>query len=261
VTVSQLSVIPREPPGSTLKNSCLNPLHLPKPTNKNGGMFLEDSHTDPADTPRGSLGGMEFKTTLFRKSVLSSIVNNSNRAMAPLTTTRTLFELRVGSTHTIEVLLQIRLADISWWNSDLYNHERQLYKLIGRRVLPDECREEIEADRARAREAVDHAKRKKRERGGGGGEGMIGEANSKKRAAENQKSAANRRKRGGTSKEKSSKKNSKDGNGNNALASESKEKKLKFFRGAGTWVMGSSIQLCKCHRVSYLTTVMFFRYT
>jgi hypothetical protein len=27
VTVSQLSVIPRDPPGSTPKKSCLNPLH------------------------------------------------------------------------------------------------------------------------------------------------------------------------------------------------------------------------------------------
>ena len=182
--------------------------------------------------------------------------------MAPLTTTRTLFELRVGSTHTIEVLLQIRLADISWWNSDLRNHERQLYKLIGRRVLPEECREEIEADRARAREA-DNAKRKKMERGGGDGEGKIGEANLANRAAENQKSALSRRKRRGTTKEaKSSKKkkgtdekNSKDGNGNNGLASESKEKKIKLLREAGTWVMGTSIQICKCHHVSYLTTV------
>ena len=185
--------------------------------------------------------------------------------MAPLTTTRTLFELRVGSTHTIEVLLQIRLADISWWNSDLHNHERQLYKLIGRRVLPVECREEMDADRARAREAVDYAERKNLERGGGGGEGTIGEANSTKGVAEKQKGAAGRRKRGGTTKEaKSSKKtkkgtdekNSKDGSGNNALASECKEKKLRLLREAGTWAMGTSIQICKCRHVSsYLTTV------
>jgi len=183
--------------------------------------------------------------------------------MAPLTTTRTLLELRVGSTHTIEILLQIRLADVSWWNSDLHDHECQLYKLIGRRVLPVECREEMDADRARAREAADYAERKKMERGGGGGgEGTIGEANSTmKVAAENQKSAAGRRKRGGTTrgaksskkkKEGTDEKNSKDGGGNNALASESKEKKLRLLREAGTWVMGTSIQICKCHHVSYI---------
>jgi hypothetical protein len=166
--------------------------------------------------------------------------------MAPLTTTRTLVELRVGSTHTIEVLLQIRLADINWWNSDLLNHERQLYKLIGRRVLPNECCEEIEADRARAREAADNAKGKK---------GVIGEANLTKRAAEKQKTAAGGRKRGGTTKEtKSSKtkkgtdeKNSKDCNGKNAADPEFKEKKLKLLREKGTWIMGKSIQICKYH--------------
>lgn len=164
--------------------------------------------------------------------------------MAPLTTTRTLVELRVGSTHTIEVLLQIRLVDINWWNSDLLNHERQLYKLIGRRVLPDECREEIEADRARAREAADNAKMKKV---GGSASGAIGEANLK--------SAAGGRKRGGTTKEtKSSKKKkgtdekkSKDCYGKNAADPEFKEKKLKLLRENGTWIMGKSIQICKYH--------------
>ena len=83
--------------------------------------------------------------------------------MAPITTTRTLFELRVGSFHTIEVLLQIRLSDISWWNSDLYNHERELYKLLGRRVLPVECREEIEEDcRKRAKRQDNMANNEKK---------------------------------------------------------------------------------------------------
>ncbi len=43
-----------------------------KPTKKNGGMFFEDSHMDPADTPRGSPGGKEFKTTLV-------LLSNHNR--------------------------------------------------------------------------------------------------------------------------------------------------------------------------------------
>jgi hypothetical protein len=36
-------------------------------------MFFEDSHMDPTDTPRGSLGGKEFKTTL----VVSAITQKS----------------------------------------------------------------------------------------------------------------------------------------------------------------------------------------
>ena len=182
--------------------------------------------------------------------------------MAPLTTTRTLFELRIGSNLTREILLQIRLADLDWWNSDLDDHERQLHKLIGRRVLPDECPEEIEADRARAREAADTAKRKKMERDGGGSERALGEATSK-RVAENQKSSTWRRKRGGTTKEgKSSRKkkgtdeeNVVDGDGHNLLVLQSKEKKRKLLMETGTWIMGTSIQICKFHRASYLTTV------
>ncbi len=173
--------------------------------------------------------------------------------MAPLTTTRTLLELRIGSNLTIEVLLQIRLADLDWWNSDLDNHERQLHKLIGRRVLPDECREEIEADRARAREAADNAKRKKIERDGSGSDRALGEVTSSKRVAENQKSSTGRRKRGGTTKEgKTSRKkkgtdekNVVDGDGHNSLALESKEKKRQLLMERGTWIMGTSIQICK----------------
>lgn len=163
--------------------------------------------------------------------------------MAPLTTTRALFELRVGSSHTIEVLLQIRLSDIHWWNSELYNHERQLYKLIGRRVLPTECKEEIEADRAKIRDVADYAKKKK-------GEVVIGEANLKKKAG---KEKGTGRKRGGkkakketkaSKKQKVADKDAKDVDGNNA-ASDSKEKGLKLLRDPGKWIMGRSIQICK----------------
>lgn len=151
--------------------------------------------------------------------------------MAPLSTTRTLFELRVGSAHTLEVLLQIRLQDISWWNDNLHDHECQLYKLIGRRVLPndDACRTEIEADRARAREANES-------------QGGL------KKAAQSKTSNTGRKRRGtekknggvGDSTTQKRRKNAKDGK------NEAEETKLKLLRDtSGTWMMGKSIQICK----------------
>mmetsp|Transcript_20330 Transcript_20330/g.24263 ORF Transcript_20330/g.24263 Transcript_20330/m.24263 type:complete len:310 (+) Transcript_20330:59-988(+) len=58
--------------------------------------------------------------------------------------TRTLLELSVGKTHTIEVLVHLRTDDLDWWNRDLARHAEQLIKLISRRILPVECRDEIE---------------------------------------------------------------------------------------------------------------------
>ena len=162
--------------------------------------------------------------------------------MAPLTTTRILFELRVGSFHTIEVLLQIRPSDISWWNSDLHNHERQLYKLLGRRVLPSECAAEIEAYRTKRKErdnAANNNDKKKK------GEVVIGEANLKKeKATEKGKTAG--KKRGGKKKEtKASKKQKLSDKSKDA---DSKDKKLpKLLREPGKWVMGKSIQICKLY--------------
>ncbi len=145
--------------------------------------------------------------------------------MPPLVTTRTLFELRVGSAHTIEVLLQIRLQDIVWWNSNLRDHECQLYKLIGRRVLPcdDVCRAEIEAERA-AKEA---------------------KAGLKKTAVD--KDTHNGRKRRGVGKKKGAddtakqkqKKSARDGK------NDVQDTKMKLLRATtGTWIMGKSIQMC-----------------
>ena len=164
--------------------------------------------------------------------------------MAPLTTTRTLFEVRVGSFHTIEVLLQIRPSGISWWNSDLYNNERQLYKLLGRRILPQECSTEIEAYRTKRKERDNAAnnnsgKNKKK------GEAIIGEANlKKKKAGEKGKTAG--KKRGGKKKEtKASKKQKLSDKSKDA---DSKDKKLpKLLREPGKWVMGKSIQICKLY--------------
>jgi len=166
--------------------------------------------------------------------------------MAPLTTTCTLFELRVGSFHTIEVLLQIRPSDISWWNSDVYNHERQLYKLLGRRILPQECSKDIEAYRTKRKErdaANNNTDKKKK------GEIVIGEANLKtKKEGEKGKTAG--KKRGGKKKEtKASKKQKISDKSKDA---DSKDKKLpKLLREPGKWVMGKSIQICKLYVLLY----------
>lgn len=163
--------------------------------------------------------------------------------MAPLTTTRTLFELRVGSYHTIEVLLQIRLSDIEWWNSDLYNHERQLYKLLGRRVLPNnECKEEIEkyrSERKRKEDLLNNNKEKKQS-----GEVVIGEANLKKKAADKEKSTSGK-KRGRGKKAKKETKASKKQKVKDAANEGTEEKKRpKLLRETGKWIMGNSIQIC-----------------
>ena len=63
-------------------------------------------------------------------------------------------------------------------------------------ILPNECREEIEANCARAREAADIAKRKKMEMDCGGGAGTIDVVNSEKRKSENQRSASGGKKKG-----------------------------------------------------------------
>jgi len=174
--------------------------------------------------------------------------------MAPLTTTRTLFELRVGSFHTIEVLLQIRPSDISWWNSDAYNHERQLYKLLGRRVLPECCSTEIEAYRTKRKErdnaANNNTDKKKK------GEVVIGEANlKKKKATEKGKNAG--KKRG--SKKKETKASKKQKLSDKRKDADSKDKKLpKLLREPGKWVMGKSIQICKLYCiVVYFYDIVF----
>ena len=61
---------------------------------------------------------------------------------------RTLLELSVGTTHTVECLVHMRRSDLEWFNAPdrVSDHQRQLFGLIGRRILPQERGEEIEAD-------------------------------------------------------------------------------------------------------------------
>ena len=175
------------------------------------------------------------------------------------------------------MLLQLRQADILWWNSNLSEHEHQLHKLIGRRILPFECRDEIEAYRAKILDREDGAinnnagtKRKK-------GDIIIGEHNLKRKAGmgnnttstnsgrgkkRGKQSTANTRgnaskngqSKSSTTKQQSSKSsslgpkdiasntNTSTGDGNDAT--DNKEKKLKLLREQGKWIMGKSIQLC-----------------
>lgn len=161
--------------------------------------------------------------------------------MAPLNTTRTLFEVRVGAYHTIEVLLQIRLTDISWWNSNCVDHERQLHKLLGRRVLPVECREEIEEFLSRRKQREERSEANEAHRDGKKNT-VAGEDNLKKKAS---------RKRGNTNEKKKDEarlqKKQKIADKTTKYADDTtKEKKLKKFQDPGTWVLdpGYTIQLC-----------------
>jgi len=63
---------------------------------------------------------------------------------------RTFLELSVGTTHTLECIIHMQRADLDWFNAPehISDHQRQLFALIGRRILPQECSEEIEADLA-----------------------------------------------------------------------------------------------------------------
>uniref|UniRef100_A0A7S4JT09 Uncharacterized protein n=1 Tax=Odontella aurita TaxID=265563 RepID=A0A7S4JT09_9STRA len=112
---------------------------------------------------------------------------------------RTLLELRVGRTaHSsntiVDVLVQLRHADLEWWNSDLADHQSQLLKIIGRRILPAELKEEIER-------RSDLISRKRRRGEGGLGASarvVIGEKNMERSAAAATKAGGEvRGKRGG----------------------------------------------------------------
>ena len=50
----------------------------------------------------------------------------------------------------MECIIHMRRADLEWFNApdNISDHQRQLFTLIGRRILRQECSEEIEADLA-----------------------------------------------------------------------------------------------------------------
>lgn len=62
----------------------------------------------------------------------------------PLNSTRTFMELRVGKSHLVEVLLQVRRADLGWYRSNYDTIQEELFELMQENVLPRMCGEEIE---------------------------------------------------------------------------------------------------------------------
>ena len=54
----------------------------------------------------------------------------------------------------MECIIHLRREDLDGFNApaDISDHQRQLFTLIGRRILPQECSEEIEADLATCRQ-------------------------------------------------------------------------------------------------------------
>lgn len=57
--------------------------------------------------------------------------------------TRTFLELRVGRTHTVDVLLHVRRADVTWFHSSA-DHKKELLKLLSQQIVPKEFDEEID---------------------------------------------------------------------------------------------------------------------
>lgn len=148
--------------------------------------------------------------------------------------------------HTLEVLLQLRSSDLTWWNSNNHQHQRQLYKLIGRRILPVELGDEIQADPEREQRLKTVSGEVVKRKGI-----VIGEVNLKKMATNKIKSKpANSKKRGNqpTKAAKSAAKKSQSvkqfPTKTDIEESDAKDKRPKLLREAGKWIMGESIQAC-----------------
>ena len=67
---------------------------------------------------------------------------------------RTWMELSVGTSHYVEVVIQLRRLDLDWWNADRSSLEQDLMKVISRKILPVESvfREEVLRRRSARRE-------------------------------------------------------------------------------------------------------------
>lgn len=61
--------------------------------------------------------------------------------------TRTSLELSVGEKNdlSVEVIVHLRRQDLKWWNDKVKSHQKQLFKVITLRILPEECSDDIEA--------------------------------------------------------------------------------------------------------------------
>lgn len=98
---------------------------------------------------------------------------------------RTMLELRVGTTHTVAILVHLRRADLDWFNSSMELHRRELFQLIGKKILPREFSEELD----RHHEDKAESNRPSKEKGAV----VVGERN---RKAEAKTKAGKKRKRG-----------------------------------------------------------------
>ena len=58
--------------------------------------------------------------------------------------TRNLLDLRVGNSHSIKVLFHLRKIDLKWFNENSDGCIKQLVQLVSKKILPVECKEEIE---------------------------------------------------------------------------------------------------------------------
>ena len=74
--------------------------------------------------------------------------------------------------HTVEVIINIRECDISWWNEKFEKREKELFKLIQCHILPSEFHEEIYNHHNKRRQDQGIIKKP-----------VIGEKNIKKRKA------------------------------------------------------------------------------
>lgn len=95
--------------------------------------------------------------------------------------TRTLLELEVGIENlTVELQVNLRREDVSWWNDDVEGHQKQLFNICADHILPEECAKDVE----------DLLSRGRRGRGGSGGRTTVAIVSS------SSSGSGNKRKRG-----------------------------------------------------------------
>jgi hypothetical protein len=87
---------------------------------------------------------MNAKKSVDPSDVVEDLFHHSQRDQRPLNSTRTFMELRVGKSHLVEVLLQVRRADLEWYRSNYDSIQEELLELMQENVLPRMCGEEIE---------------------------------------------------------------------------------------------------------------------
>ena len=87
---------------------------------------------------------MNANESVHYSDVAEELLHHSHGDQGPLNSTRTFMELRVGKSHLVEVLLQVRRADLGWYRSNYNTIQEELFELMQENVLPRMCGEEIE---------------------------------------------------------------------------------------------------------------------